>query len=181
MQESTMPAVEAEVVGNEREPVAYEFAFHILPTVAEGEVESVYNTLKEHITKAGGTIFDTEAPERFDLAYGVVKYLEGRNRVFTSAYFGWIRFHLTPAALAGLTEDIDGVKELLRYLLIRLTREEEQAPFRFHEALAETRVKTIGTPDGEVIAADAEVVEEVVEGAPEVAVADATVSGEEVK
>jgi ribosomal protein S6 len=179
MQESTMPAVEAEVVGTEREPVAYELAFHILPTVAEGEVESVYNALKQHITQAGGTIFDTEAPERFDLAYGVVKYLEGRNRSFTSAYFGWIRFHLTPAALEGLTENIEATKELLRYLLIRLTKEEEQAPFRFHEALAETRVKTI-VVDEEVAAVDGEVVsvEEVV---PVVEAAEGAVSGEEVK
>lgn len=179
MQESTMPAVEAEVVGNEREPVAYEFAFHILPTVAEGEVESVYSALKQHITQAGGTIFDTEAPERFDLAYGVVKYLEGRNRSFSSAYFGWIRFHLTPAALEGLTENIEATKELLRFLLVRLTREEEQAPFRFHEALAETRVKTIGNDEEVVVTeADAVVADEVL---PVVEVAEEVVSGEEVK
>jgi ribosomal protein S6 len=179
MQESTMPAVEAEVVGNEREPVAYELAFHTLPTVAEGEVENVYNALKQHITKAGGSIFDTEAPERFDLAYGVVKYLEGRNRSFSSAYFGWIRFHLVPTALEGLTEEIEATKELLRYLLVRLTREEEQAPFRFHEALAETRVKTIGN-DEEAVAADADtvVIDEVVAAGEGEEVA---VSGEEVK
>ena len=142
MNDNTMPAIEAEPVVD-REPVAYELAFHVLPTVAEGEVESVFASLKEHITKAGGEVFDTEAPERFDLAYEIVKYLEGRNRRFSSAYFGWIRFRLDPRTLAAVTETVEGEKRLLRYLLIRLTKEEEQAPFRFHESIEKTKVTTI--------------------------------------
>ncbi|NIQ05862.1 MAG: 30S ribosomal protein S6, partial [Candidatus Korarchaeota archaeon] len=59
---------------------SYELAFHVLPTVAEGEVPTVFATIKDHITNNGGAIFDEEAPERFDLAYEIVKYLEGRNR-----------------------------------------------------------------------------------------------------
>jgi len=166
MQENEMPAIEVEAVVSE--PAAYELAFHILPTVAEGEVEGIFDTLKKHITQAGGQVFDTEAPERFDLAYEVVRYLEGRNRGFNSAYFGWIRFHLEPRALEAVSELVEAQKDLLRYLLIRLTKEEEQAPFRFHEALAETRVKTIGNdeevvvPEGDVVVADEVVATDVV-------------------
>ena len=123
-----MPAAEA---------VSYELAFHVLPTVAEGEVADVVTAMKTAITNAGGEITLEEAPERFDLAYDIVKYLEGRNRKFTSAYFGWIRFTLTPENVAALTEEVEAMPQLLRHLLIRLNKAEEESPFYFHEALAE--------------------------------------------
>ncbi len=161
-----MPAAEAEVVEGGIEPVAYELAFHVLPTVAEGEVATVVAGLISELTRAGATIFDQEAAERFDLAYEIEKYLEGRHRHFKSAYFGWVRFRLTPAALEGVAEYLGAHKELLRYLLVRLTKEEEARPFRFHESLAVKRVTTIGSEEEvvEVIpeVAATEVVEEVV-------------------
>jgi len=142
MSEETMPVAET-AVGNEREAVSYELAFHVLPTVTEGEVTQVFDRLKNLITKAGGNVTGEEAPERFDLAYEIEKYLEGKNRHFTSAYFGWIRFTLSPAALEALTEEIDAQKELLRYLLIRLTKVEENNPFRFHESIAHRKAVVI--------------------------------------
>ena len=166
-----MPAVEAEHTVDDQEVATYELAFHVLPTVAEGEVESVYNALKTHITKAGGQLFDEEAPQRFDLAYDIEKYLEGRNRKFSSAYFGWLRFRLDPQSLATVTESVEATKELLRFLIVRLTKTEEALPFRFHEALADKRVKII--IDEDVVEPDA-VVEPVVE-------AEKAADGEEVK
>ena len=118
----------------------YELAFHVLPTVAEGEVADVFASLKSAIEKAGGTLTTEEEPKRFDLAYEIVKYLEGRNRKFTSAYFGWVRFTLEPAKLAELTETVEGENRLLRHLLIRLTKMEEANPFMFHEALEDDQV-----------------------------------------
>jgi ribosomal protein S6 len=163
MSETQMPAAEA-VVANERELASYEFAFHVLPTVAEGEVPSVVESLKAHITKAGGQIFDEEAPERFDLAYEIAKYMEGRNRRFTSAYFGWIRFKLDAAALAELTEHIESTKDVLRFLIVKLTKVEEATPFRFHESIADRKVRTISDEEiAEVEAEAAEVVDEVID------------------
>ena len=141
-----MPAAEA-MSGDERELVSYELAFHVLPTVAEGEVMTVLDTLKNHIKKAGGELGEEEAPQRFDLAYDIEKYLEGKNRKFGSTYFGWVRFKLESSKLNGLTENIDGTKELLRYLLVKLTKVEEQNPFMFHESIADSRVQTIEEDD----------------------------------
>jgi len=159
MSDKNMPAVEADVMVNEPELATYELAFHVLPTIAEGEVETVFKKLKDLITKHGEVTIE-EAPARFDLAYEVIKYLEGRNRKFTSAYFGWVRFTAKPSEIEALEHELEGVKELLRHLLIKLTKLEEANPFYFHEALAkiETKVKTI------VIEDEIEVVDEEVEG-----------------
>jgi ribosomal protein S6 len=146
MSETKMPAAEA-VVTNERELVSYEFAFHVLPTVAEGEVPRVVDSLKTLITTAEGEIFDEEAPERFDLAYEIAKYMEGRNRRFSSAYFGWIRFRAEAAKLAEITEQIEHTKEMLRFMIVKLTKVEEANPFRFHESIADRKVRTIGEDD----------------------------------
>jgi len=131
MSETTNPATEV----NTRELVSYEFAFHILPTVAEGEVAGVFDKLKNNITKLGGEIKDEESPKRFDLSYDIVRYLEGKNRKFSSAYFGWVRFNLDPIKLNSLQETLDETKELLRFLVIKLTKIEEQNPFRFHDSV----------------------------------------------
>jgi len=142
MSETNMPAAEA-VLGTERELASYELAFHVLPTVAEGEVSAVFDKIKAGITKIGGTLTGEEAPARFDLAFDIVQFLEGRNRKFSSAYFGWVRFTLEPAKLAEVTEMVDGTKELLRHLLIRLSKVEEENPFMFHPAIASRVVETI--------------------------------------
>jgi ribosomal protein S6 len=176
MSETTMPAAEASF-NTERELQSYEFAFHLLPTVAEGEVSGMFDILKTHITKAGGEVFDEEAPQRFDLAYEIVKYLEGKNRKFSSAYFGWVRFRISADAIAALTEEFDGTTNILRYLLIKLTKVEEAHAFRFHESVAHRKVETITDADIAEVVEDEEVVaEEVVEE-----VATAAVDGEEVK
>lgn len=141
-----MPAAEA-VSANDKDIISYEFAFHVLPTVAEGEVKEVVDKITAQITKAGGEIFDQEEAKRFDLAYDIEKYLEGKNRKFSSAYFGWIRFRLYAAKLDSLTEAFDGNKELLRYLLVKLTKVEEANPFRFHDSIVDRKVRAVDEDD----------------------------------
>jgi len=138
MSDKNMPAVEADV-----DISTYELAFHVLPTIAEGEVVAVFQSLKDIITKHGGELTLEEAPARFDLAYEIVRYLEGRNRKFTSAYFGWVRFTIAPKEIDQISEEVTAVKELLRHILIKLTKNEEAHPFYFHEALEDTKSETI--------------------------------------
>ncbi len=150
MSDNNMPAVEA-TVDAAREPAVYELAFHVLPTIAEGEVPEVFASIKSLITSAGGEVIAEEVPQHFELAYEIIKYLEGRNRKFATAYFGWVRFRLSPEALVALTEEVEGKKELLRYLLIKLTRVEEAHPFNFHESIAHKKVRTIVEEEAEVV------------------------------
>ncbi len=158
MTESQMPVADA-IDSTETEFVSYELAYHVLPTVAEGEVVDVTAAIKQLIAGQQGEVFDEEAAERFELAYEIEKYLEGRHRRFSSAYFGWVRFRLEPAALAAVMEEVDAHKSILRTLVVRLTKVEEANPFRFHEALVDTKVRTINTDE-----LDEEVSEEEVEG-----------------
>ncbi len=138
-----MPATEAVAGGQLDERNAYELAFHVLPTVAEGEVTRVFEELKSHITKDGGEVVSSEAPERFELAYEIVKHMEGKNRAFKSAYFGWIRFKTDASNIVSFTEELEHRTDLLRHLLIKLSKTEEAMPFYFHQALAKDRVAMV--------------------------------------
>jgi ribosomal protein S6 len=165
MSETTMPAAEANEAVLENETNSYELAFHILPTVAEGEVQGVFDGIKTLITHDGGTLFDEEAPERFELAYGVVKSTEGKNRTYTSAYFGWVRFKADGEGITKMLEELSHDGNILRSMLIKLSKTEEAHPFRFHESIESFKmVTTIEEADlasDEVIEeVDAELVEE---------------------
>jgi ribosomal protein S6 len=161
MSDTNMPVTEA-VTGDERELATYELAYHVLPTVAEGEVDTVTAEIKAFITKAGGEIFDEEEADRFELAYEIEKYLEGRYRRFSSAYFGWVRFRVEGAQLATITEEVEEHKSILRTLVVRLTKTEEANPFRFHEALADIKARNITITDEDI--EGEEVVAETTEG-----------------
>lgn len=149
-----MPVAEATDV-EVAEANHYEFAFHVLPTVAEGEVSAVFDSIKAEITKAGGELTNEEAPKRIELAYEIVRSVDGKNRKFGSAYFGWTHFKLAADALGELTQELEAKNEILRSLMIKLTRVEEENPFFYHEALADqSQVTTIEeTPVAEVEAA----------------------------
>lgn len=150
-----MPVAEVNEPLLEVEKSSYELAFHILPTVAEGEVHGVFDSVKSLITKEGGEIFDEEGAQRFELAYEIVKHLEGKNRKFTSAYFGWVRFSMPSNNVERLLEEVDGNGDILRHLLIKLTKIEEENPFRFHEAIEPVKmVTTINEAD--LVEAEAE-------------------------
>ena len=140
-----MPAVEANEAPTAEDRSSYELAFHVLPTIAEGEVSSVLESIKTLITTNGGELFDEESPERIDLAYEIVKHLEGKNRRFTSAYFGWVRFKSQSEDVATITQGVEENTQLLRHMLIKLSKVEEAHPFYLHEALAEE--KKVSTVD----------------------------------
>jgi hypothetical protein len=98
--------------------------------------------------------------------YPVVKHLEGKNRKFTSAYFGWIRFKLEAEKVEALTDELEGESLILRDLMVKLTKVEEAHPFRFHEH--RKSLKMVETVDE-----DAELLKEVkTEDEAEVAVSE---------
>ena len=167
MTENTMPAIEAEDVEmDEKEVQSYELAFHVLPTIAEGEVTTVFDAIKTVIKNEGGEINGEEAPERFELAYEIVKHLEGKNRRFRSAYFGWVRFTAAPQAAVAINNEVAGNGTVLRHLLIKLTRVEEENPFNFHDAIRDQKMVT--NYDDEVVAETEEVPAELAEDSVEV-------------
>jgi ribosomal protein S6 len=133
MKKETIPAIEAKESDATEEAAHYECAFHILPTIADEEVPGVVESLKALITRGGGTTTDEEVSERYDLAYEIATQVDGMNRRFNAAHFGWVRFMLVPTALPSVVEEMKQKPEILRHLVIRLTKEEAEKPFSVFE------------------------------------------------
>ena len=133
MPDEMMPAIEVQEDESADEAVAYECAFHILPTIADEEVSGVVQRLKDGITRLGGAVTDEEVSERYNLAYEIVSHREGSNRRFNAAHFGWVRFTLTPSALFTYRDELMHMPELLRFLATRLTPQEQAQPFSIFE------------------------------------------------
>jgi ribosomal protein S6 len=148
MSEQNIPATE-EASQVHEEHVPYECSFHILPTVADGEVAGVVAAIKRLITEAGGACFDEEVPQRTTLAYEITRHEEGRSQRFTSTWFGWVRFTFSPLTAAHLDTELSHMQNILRYLLIRLTKEEIAHPQRFFEKKAESATVVLSESDSE--------------------------------
>ena len=150
MTEENMPAVEAHAEGAHDERDQYECAFHILPTIADGEVAGVVDELKKVVTDHGGEIFEAEDPQRFTLAYEIRKSIEGRHQRFTTSWFGWIRFTLSRDQLEKVVEEWNHRTDMVRHLTIRLTKEEVANPQRVFEKKVEPATVIVSPTDSDI-------------------------------
>lgn len=108
----------------------YELGYHLLPTLAEGEVSREVAALKALVEKRGGVFITEEAPKMMDLSYTMTKAQSGTIMKFNSAYFGWMKFEMAPAHAAELKGEVESYPQILRYLLITTVRESTMAPRR---------------------------------------------------
>lgn len=101
----------------------YELGYHLLSTIPSEEVDAETNTIREAVKAIGAEVVGEREPNLFDLAYTIDKKIEGKRRSFDTAYFGWIAFETTPGTLAELDEAVKANKNVLRYIIIKTTRD----------------------------------------------------------
>ena len=105
------------------EPRIYEIGYLMSPAVRDEDLEARTNELRETITKSGGEIISEGAGEFIDLAYQMTRVIDNKNARFNQAYFGWVKFELDPAKLAGIKEVFDKNLLIIRHLLTKAVRE----------------------------------------------------------
>ncbi|MFQ5541109.1 MAG: 30S ribosomal protein S6 [Candidatus Paceibacteria bacterium] len=101
----------------------YELGYHLLPTLDESAVGAVAEKIAGVLKDAGAEAVGERAPNRIDLAYAIEYEVEGKRRSFNSAYFGWIAFEATASALSGIEAALKTDGSILRFLLIKTTRD----------------------------------------------------------
>lgn len=109
----------------------YELGYLVLPSIAEESLSDVVNAIKGIITKSGGEEIDSENPEKIDLAYTMDKTVGARKYVVDDAYIGWVKFECDPACVPEINDAVKKLDEILRFLLVKTTRETH---FTFAEA-----------------------------------------------
>ncbi|OGG47337.1 hypothetical protein A2671_01490 [Candidatus Kaiserbacteria bacterium RIFCSPHIGHO2_01_FULL_49_13] len=114
----------------DREAKVYELGYLLVPTLEEEKIAGEAGVLKEVLQKAGGVFVAEEFPKKIPLAYAMAKEVGGKRAWHTNAYFGWMKYELSPAAAAELANDLKENESLLRFLLIQTVRESTMAPKR---------------------------------------------------
>lgn len=105
------------------EPRVYELGFLLLPTILEEELAGKVAQIKERGADRGGVFLSEEFPKRIGLAYPIAKIIEGKRSIFGNAYFGSLKYKLSPEAVAVLEGACKRDPFLLRFLLIKTIRE----------------------------------------------------------
>ena len=105
------------------EPRIYELGYHLLPILGEEDIEKEREALVATITTLDGEIIDEEKPALINLAYTMYKKVNNKKTPYDQAYFGWIKFRLSPEELVNVKKDVEREDNILRYLLIQTVEE----------------------------------------------------------
>jgi len=126
-----------------KDPKIYEVGYLLVPFLPADQVPGeVTKIIKAVVEAEGGEITSEIDPITIRLAYAVTKNLANKNNKFNDAYFGAIRFKLTPDKIAILKKSLDKDLNVLRYLIISLPKGSEKmvAPKRAYTARREERI-----------------------------------------
>ncbi len=105
------------------ETTVYELGYHVVPTIAAGDLAGEVTTIKDVLTNHGAVQISEEFPRTIKLAYRIEKQISGKLEKFNSAYFGWIKFETTAAQAVALKAQLDTHKSILRSLLVKTVKE----------------------------------------------------------
>ena len=123
----------------------YEVGYLVLPSIPEEKLSDVVDSIKQIINDNGGKELDGEAPYLIDLAYQLSKTVGASKYVVRDAYLGWQKFEAEPLLVDGVKAALEKKDEIIRFLLIKTTRETR---FTLSKARAKLAEKSEG--EGEV-------------------------------
>ncbi len=111
------------ITEDHKELEIYEIGYSILTSVSEDKLDDVVTKIKKAVTDVGGAPLDSEAPFQQELAYPMSKTVGARKYVAEEAYIGWMKFECAPENTPTIKTSLDKIEEVLRFLLIKATRE----------------------------------------------------------
>lgn len=109
-------------------PQLYEVGYHLVPTIAEDELNTKLGEIRTAIDQAEGTVVSEGSPTRLSLAYTIVKPVGGKRLKYDTSHFGWIRFEAPSSGLPTFEQTLTSLEGMLRFLIITVPKEEVVAP-----------------------------------------------------
>ncbi len=132
----------------------YEAGYHIIPTVAEEQVEKIVGEIRAVIEKAGGSFIAEGAPALTKLAYPMDAREGDKYVSHDKGYFGWLKFEAPIEAASALDEKLKRDQTILRSIVFQTVREETRARMKAPTLREVKRTDTIkSTPRREEEAA----------------------------
>ena len=101
----------------------YEVGYHLVPTVVEDALSSEAEKIKAIVTDAGGEIISEGLPELKTIAYPISKTVKAIKNTYSRAYFGWVKFSISPDAIEKIKTALDASDTVLRHLIVGTVKE----------------------------------------------------------
>lgn len=105
----------------------YEVGYHVIPTVAEENLEKIVGGIRATIEKAGGSFIAEGAPTLMKLAYDMEAREGDKKHIHDRGYFGWIKFEAPTTAAHELDQALKAHQGILRHIVFQTVREETRA------------------------------------------------------
>lgn len=124
-----------------KDPKTYELGFLLSPFVPEADkTESINRLIIAPIEAAGGSVTGQTPAIMRKLAYTMSKSVNHKRASFTDAYFGAVRFTITPDKVAALGKTVESDDSIIRILIIEIPPRAQvsTAPSRNSESATDT-------------------------------------------
>lgn len=105
------------------EPRVYELGYLLMPSVNEGNLADERDALVALITKFKGIVVSEGQPQLVDLAYEMSKMINNKKHTYSQAYFGWIKFDITPDVIDALTLEVEDGESIIRSIMVKTVRD----------------------------------------------------------
>lgn len=102
----------------------YELSYLIASSIPEEMVAQELSKINKIVADSGATTIAEEQPKLEDLAYTIKKKtVAGSYDKFDSAYFGWVKFELSPSKIEEIKKSVEIIPSVIRVLVITTTKE----------------------------------------------------------
>ena len=110
----------------------YEIGLHLISSLPEEEVQTVFSALKSDLEKQS-TIISEQEPQKMDLAYTMIKKIDRKKIRFNEAYFGWIKFLASSEAVQAIDKLAASHEQILRYIIVKTVENAEEGADKIAE------------------------------------------------
>lgn len=105
----------------------YEIGYLLAPYLPKENIAEFLSSLFiSRIESAGGELTDQLEPVMTRLAYTITKIINNKHTKFSDAYFGALRFKVSPSMVVKLKESWSKEDDIVRFLLISLPKDSEK-------------------------------------------------------
>lgn len=102
-----------------KDPKTYEIGYLLSPLVPEADkADKVAEIIVKEVEAVGGTMISQTAPHLRKLAYKIGKTINHKKTLVSDAYFGAVKFSVTPDKIETIKKQVEKSDLIIRILVI---------------------------------------------------------------
>ncbi len=101
----------------------YELGYHIVSSIPEEKLPAGVTALRDILEAEGAITISEDFPKLKHLSYMMTKVVGPRHLKFDTAYFGWMKFEVSPESVLKIKNTLELKETILRFIIIKTVRE----------------------------------------------------------